>query len=99
MESVGAILCFVVVSAVSFGGGYAWATSRGWAVALGAIFGVAIAVLYMLVSGAVGALIPRTLEPRSVGVHFMILLAVLPPVGALFAEIARVYAIRRNTLR
>lgn len=98
MESVGAGISVVVVFVVSFAAGYAWAPARHWAVALGVIIGVFFAVVYMLVGAAAGTLMPRTLEGRSVGFHFMALLVVLPLIGAIIAEIARVYAMTRNRL-
>jgi sugar phosphate permease len=98
VESSGAVICVVVVFIVSFAAGYAWAPARHWAFALGVIIGAFFAGVYMLVGVAAGTLMPRTLEGRSVGVHFMILLVVLPPVGAVSAEIARRYAMSRNQL-
>lgn len=98
MESIGAGISVVVVFIVSFAAGYAWAPARHWAFALGAIIGVFFAGVYMLVCVAAGTLMPKTLEGKSVGIHFMILLVVLPPIGAIAAEIARVYAMTRNRL-
>ncbi len=98
MESIGAGISVVVVFIVSFAAGYAWAPARHWAFALGVIIGVFFAGVYMLVGAAAGTLMPKTLEGRSVGIHFMILLIVLPPVGAVTAEIARRYAMSRNRL-
>ena len=98
MESVGAGICVVVVAAVSFAAGYAWAPARHWAFALGVIIGAFFAGVYMLAGVAAGTLMPKVLEGRSVGLHFMILLIVLPLVGAIVAEVARVYAMTRNRL-
>ena len=98
MESIGAAICVVVVFGLSFAAGYAWAPARPWAVALGAIIGSFIAVVYMLVGVAAGTLMPKLLEGRSLGVHFMILLVALPTIGAVCAEIARLYAMTRNRL-
>ncbi len=98
MESVGAGISVVVVFVLSFAAGYAWAPARPWAVALGVIIGSFFAVVYMLAGVAAGTLMPELLEGRSVGVHFMILLVVLPTVGAITAEIARLYAMTRNRL-
>jgi hypothetical protein len=99
VESIGAIICLGVVVGLGFGGGYSWAPSRSWAVALGAIFGVAVAAVYMLAAVAFGNLLPKALEPRQVGIHFMVLLVVLPLVGAIAAELARRLAIWKDTLR
>ncbi len=98
MESVGAGICVVVVVVLSFAAGYAWAPARHWAFALGVIIGAFFAGVYMLAGVAAGTLMPKALEGRSVGVHFMILLIVLPPIGAIAAEIARRYAMTRNRL-
>jgi hypothetical protein len=98
VESVVAGISVVVVFVLSFAAGYAWAPARHWAVALGVIIGAFFAVVYMLVGAAAGTLMPRTLEGRSVGFHFMALLVVLPTVGAISAEIARRYAMTRNRL-
>lgn len=89
METITAIVACAVAFALAFYVGYGRAPSTLIAAMLGAVSGIGFAVVFFVMTVAVAMMLPGTFAPRSLGVHFIGLLAVAPLGAAVIAVLAQ----------
>ncbi|MBX9946835.1 MAG: hypothetical protein K2Y40_22355 [Reyranella sp.] len=89
MESITALVAGVAALAFSYYVGQHLSVSTIVASVLGAATGVGFALLYFIATVAVGGAFPGTFVAWSVGIHFIVLLALVPLVAAVIAAIAQ----------
>jgi len=82
VEIVGAILACGAAVVLGIGAGRRWAWDAGWSVIIGIAVGVFCAFVYFGVLLAIGILWPSSLDAHSLGVDFLVLMAVAPLFGA-----------------
>jgi hypothetical protein len=82
MESITAIVAAGVAFALSYYIGRAVASTTLMAAIMGAVCGLAFSVLFFVVTVAMGTLLPGLFDGWMLGIHFILLLAVVPLVSA-----------------
>jgi hypothetical protein len=95
METITAIVACAVAFALSIYLGYEKAPSTWAAVLLGAASGVGFAVVFFAVTVAITIVLPGTFHARTLGLHFLALLAVAPLGAAVIAILARRHAMTK----
>ena len=65
--------------------GYRWTLGPPWHLIAGVVVGAIGAIVYFAVANWVGRASPGVLDPRLVGLHFIVLVIAAPVVGALGA--------------
>ena len=78
MESITAIVAAGVAFALSYFIGRAMASTTLAAAVMGAICGLAFAVLFFVSTVVIGAVVSGMFDPWMLGVHFIVLLVVVP---------------------
>ena len=87
METLTALVACAVAFALSFYLGYGRAPSVWGALILGAACGVGFAVVFFAMTVGATIILPGTFAARSLGLHFLALLAVAPLGAAAIAVI------------
>lgn len=82
MESITAIVAGGAAFALSYYIGRAMASTRLVAAMMGAVCGLAFAVLFFVTTVSVGVVVPGFFDGWLLGVHFIAMLAVLPLASA-----------------
>jgi hypothetical protein len=85
MESITAIVAAGVAFALSYYIGRAMASTTLVAAMMGGICGLAFAVLFFITTVAIGAVVPDMFDGWTLGIHFIVLLAVVPLGSAVIA--------------
>ena len=85
MESITAIVAAGAAFALSFYIGRSMASTKPVLALMGAACGVAFSVVFFIATVSVGALVPGVFEGWDLGVHFIVLLAVVPAGCAIVA--------------
>ena len=78
MESITAIVAAGVAFALSYYIGRSMASTNLVAAMMGGICGLAFAVLFFITTVAIGTVVPDMFDGWMLGVHFIVLLAVVP---------------------
>jgi hypothetical protein len=95
METITAIVACVVAFALSFHLGYGRAPSNWAAVILGAVTGLGVAVAFFVMTVGTTIILPGTFDGRTLGLHFLALLAVAPLGAGVIAILARRHAMTK----
>ncbi len=96
MESITAVVACGIAFALSYYVGYGRAPSSLVALMLGAVGGIGFAFIFFVMTVAVAIILPGTFDGRSLGVHFIGLLAVAPLGGAVISVLAHRYAMAKT---
>jgi hypothetical protein len=78
MESITAFVACGAAFALSYFIGHSMASSSRVAAMMGAVSGAAFSVVFFISTVAIGAVIPGMFEGWSLGIHFILLLAIAP---------------------
>ena len=82
METIGALIHCGAALAIGLVLGYRWTLGPPWHLIAGFVAGEVCAAVYFAVANWVGRAWPGMLDPRLVGVHFMILVIAAGSAGA-----------------
>ena len=85
METIGALVDCGAALVLGLVLGYRWTLGPPWHLIAGVVVGAIGAIVYFAVANWVGRASPGVLDPRLVGLHFMVLMIASPVVGALGA--------------
>lgn len=88
MESITALVACAAAFALSYYIGYYVATNTTVAAMMGGVSGLVFAVMFFIMTVAIGMLVPDTFDPRQLGIHFIILLPLTPIGSAIVAVFA-----------
>jgi hypothetical protein len=97
MESITAFVACSAAFALSYYFGYGRAPSTLVALVLGAVSGVGFAVIFFAMTVGSAILLPGIFDGRTLGVHFVGLLAVAPLGAAAIGALAHRYAMTRTS--
>ena len=78
MESITAVVAAGVAFALSYYIGRAMASTTLVAAMMGAVCGLAFAVLFFVLTVSIGVVVPGMFDGWMLGIHFLVLLAVMP---------------------
>ncbi|MBM3650712.1 MAG: hypothetical protein FJX11_23295 [Alphaproteobacteria bacterium] len=82
MESVTALVACGAAFALSYYIGHSMASTAMVAAMMGAVCGLAFVILFFISTVTLGALVPDMFDGWTLGVHFIVLLAIVPLGGA-----------------
>ena len=95
METITAAVACAVAFALSFYLGYGRAPSGWVALILGAVSGLGFAAAFFAMTVGTTIMLPGTFDARSLGFHFLALLALAPVGAAVIAVLAHRHAIAK----
>lgn len=96
METITAVVACGVAFTLSFYLGYDRAPSVWVAVLLGAASGLGFAVAFFAMTVGTTIILPGTFDARTLGLHFLALLAVAPLGAGLIAVLAHRHAVAKT---
>jgi len=88
MESITALVACAVAFSLSYYIGFNVATNATAAAMTGGASGLVFALMFFIMTVAVGMLVPDTFDPRQLGIHFVVLLPLMPIGSAIVAVLA-----------
>ena len=88
MESITALVACAAAFSLSYYIGYHIATNTTVAAMMGGASGLVFAVMFFIMTVAIGMMVPDTFEPRQLGIHFLVLLPLTPIGSAVVAVLA-----------